>query len=148
MDAVDKKILNMLQHDFPLEAQPFSLMAARVGLDEAALLERVGRLKQAGVIRRIGAIFDTGQLGFTSTLCAAKVPDARVKEFVEIVNAYPGVTHNYLRDHRYNVWFTFIGASEQGIRAALSDIAQRTGISDIINMPVRRRFKIDARFQV
>ncbi|MDO9515427.1 MAG: AsnC family transcriptional regulator [Syntrophales bacterium] len=146
MDAVDRKILNILQGDFPLDAEPFKVVGERVGVGEDDLLERVGRLKEAGVIRRIGAVFDTAGLGFESTLCAAKVPACRLEKFVEVANSYRGITHNYLRDHEYNVWFTFIGATGEEIEESLSDISEETGIADIISMPVKRRFKVDARF--
>jgi DNA-binding Lrp family transcriptional regulator len=148
MDAVDRKILNVLQHEFPLDPEPFKLLATRVGIDEDDLLERIGRLKETGVIRRIGAVFDASGLGFASTLCAARVPAGRLKRFVGTVNSYRGVTHNYLRDHDYNVWFTFIGPSGEDIKGSLSDIAEETGVIDIISMPVKRRFKVDARFKV
>ena len=146
MDAVDRKILNILQRDFPLDAEPFNVLGARVGIGEDDLLERVGRLKEAGIIRRIGAVFDTSGIGFTSTLCAAKVPADRLKRFVDVVNSYRGVTHNYLRDHEYNIWFTFIGSTGEEIKESLYDISEETGITDIISMPAKRRFKVDARF--
>ena len=146
MDEVDRKILNILQRDFPLDAEPFKVLGARVGVDEDDLLERVRKLKEAGIIRRIGAVFDTAGLGFASTLCAAKVPADRLEKFAEVVNSYQGVTHNYLRDHEYNVWFTFIGSTAEEIKESLSDISEETGITDIISMPVTRRFKVDARF--
>jgi len=146
MDEVDRRILNILQREFPLAAEPFRLLAARVGMDEGALLERVGELKEAGIIRRIGAVFDAAGLGFASTLCAAKVPVGRLEKFVEVVNSHRGVTHNYLRDHAYNVWFTFIESTGEEINGSLSDISEETGIIDIISMPVKRRFKVDARF--
>ena len=148
MDAIDRDILNMLQQEFPLHVEPFRLLAERLEIKEELVLERVGKLKEQGIIRRIGAVFDTAGLGFASTLCAARVPAERLKKFVEIVNAYKGVTHNYLRDHDYNVWFTFIGSTGEEIRGVLSDIAEETGITEIISMPVKRRFKVDARFGV
>jgi len=148
VDAVDRKILNILQRDFPLDAEPFKILGARVKIGGDNLLERVRRLKEAGIIRRIGAVFDTAGLGFASTLCAAKVPVDRLKRFVEVVNSYRGVTHNYLRDHEYNVWFTFIGSTGEEIEESLFDISKETGITDIISMPVKRRFKVDARFEL
>jgi len=146
MDEVDRRILNILQRDFPLDARPFKMVGEQVKLDEDDLLERVGELKEAGIIRRIGAVFDAAGLGFASTLCAAKVPVGRLGKFVEVVNSHRGVTHNYLRDHAYNVWFTFIGSSEGEIKGSLSAISEETGVREIISMPVKRRFKVDARF--
>ncbi|MEA3487477.1 MAG: AsnC family transcriptional regulator, partial [Thermodesulfobacteriota bacterium] len=104
MDRLDRKILNIIQREFPLDARPFKVLGVQVGIDEDDVLERIRRLKNNGIVRRIGAVFDTGNLGFTSTLCAAKVSADRLEQFVGVVNSYRGVTHNYLRDHEYNVW--------------------------------------------
>ena len=148
MDRLDREILNIMQRGVPLDARPFRTLGALVGIDEDDALERVRRLKNEGIIRRIGAVFDTGNLGFTSTLCAAKVSPDRLERFVDVVNSYKSVTHNYLRDYEYNVWFTFIAPTEQEIEKSLTDISRETGISNIISMPVKRRLKIDARFRL
>ncbi len=148
MDRLDREILNIIQEGFPLDARPFRTIGKLVGIDEDDALERVGRLKNEGIIRRIGAVFDTGNLGFTSTLCAAKVPTDRLEQFVDVVNSYRGVTHNYLRAYEYNVWFTFIAPTKNEIEKSLSDISKDTGISNIVSMPVKRRLKIDARFRL
>lgn len=148
MDRLDREILNIIQKAFPLDARPFRTLGALVGIDEDDALERVRRLKDEGIIRRIGAVFDTASLGFTSTLCAAQVPADRLEKFVHVVNSYRGVTHNYLRDYDYNVWFTFIAPTQNEIEKSLSDISIETGISNIISMPVKRRVKIDARFRL
>ena len=148
MDRLDREILNIIQEGLPLDARPFRTLGALVGIDEDDALERVRRLKNAGIIRRIGAVFDTGNLGFTSTLCAAKVSPDRLERFVDIVNSYRGVTHNYLRDYEYNVWFTLIAPTENEIEKALADISRETGIINIISMPVKRRLKIDAKFRL
>ncbi len=148
MDTIDRDILNMLQHEFPLDVEPFSLLAERLSVEEDLVLERIRALKERGVIRRIGGVFDTAKLGFVSTLCAARVPERQLERFVAIVNAYKGVTHHYLRDHGYNIWFTFIGSTGEEIQKAISCISEETGITDIVSMPVKRRFKVDARFGV
>lgn len=148
MDHLDRKILNIIQREFPLDARPFKVLGAQVGIDEDDVLERIRRLKNNGIVRRIGAVFDTGNLGFTSTLCAAKVPADRLGKFVGVVNSYRGVTHNYLRDHEYNVWFTFIAPTGGEIEKSLSAISRETGITGIISMPVKRKFKVDARFKL
>jgi DNA-binding Lrp family transcriptional regulator len=146
MDAVDRKILNILQRDFPLVAEPFKAVAEKVGISEDDVLLRIRRMKQDGIIRRIGAVFDSRKLGFVSTLCAATVPDDKLKAFVEVVNTYPGVTHNYRRHHEYNVWFTFIAPSEDDLKKNLAEITNRTGIVNILDMRASRTFKIDASF--
>jgi DNA-binding Lrp family transcriptional regulator len=146
MDAVDRKILNILQRNFPLVAEPFKAVAEKVGISEDDVLLRIRRMKQDGIIRRIGAVFDSRKLGFVSTLCAATVPDDKLKAFVEVVNTYPGVTHNYRRHHEYNVWFTFIAPSEDDLKKNLAEITNRTGIVNILDMRASRTFKIDASF--
>ncbi|MEN6317647.1 MAG: AsnC family transcriptional regulator [Syntrophaceae bacterium] len=148
MDTIDKKILNIIQKDFPVVAEPFKEVAEKVGISEDEVLERIGRLKQEGIIRRIGAVFDTRKLGFVSTLCAAKVPEERLKAFVEVVNSYAGVTHNYRRTHEYNVWFTFIAPDEETLKKSLAEIRDKTGITDILSMSSTRTFKIDATFEL
>jgi len=148
LDEADREILNRLQREFPLAIEPFRVLAAWTGTDEDDFLERVISLKEQGIIRRIGAVFDAAGAGFASTLCAARVPVDRLEEFTGVVNAYRGVTHNYLRDHEYNVWFTFIGSTREAIEGSLSGISNQTGITDIVSMPVKRRFKVDTRFNL
>ena len=148
MDDIDKAILNEIQSDFPVTARPYHELGERLNLPESELLERVRRLKEAGIIRRIGGSFDSKKLNFTSTLCAAKVPEDKIDRFVEVVNRYQGVTHNYLRNHEYNVWFTFIAPDMQDIDDALQEIAQETGVTEIRNLSAVRMFKIKVDFEV
>jgi len=148
MDETDRRLLNLIQEDFPLTAEPFAEVARRIGADEGEVLERIGRLKEAGIIRRIGAVFDLRKLGFASTLCAARVPEEKLDAFVRAVNACPGVTHNYRRDDDYNVWFTLIAPGEEELAATLEGIRRQTGIRDILSLRAARTFKINARFEV
>jgi DNA-binding Lrp family transcriptional regulator len=148
MDNTDKIILNIIQKEFPVVAEPFKVVAERVGITEDEVLERISRLKQEGIIRRIGAVFDSKKMGFVSTLCAARVPEDTLKAFVDVVNSYAGVTHNYRRNHEYNVWFTFIAPDEKTLEKSLAEICHRTGVEDIISMPAVRTFKIDASFEL
>mgnify|MGYP001102394574 CR=1 FL=1 len=148
MDEADKNILNEIQSGFPIMSRPFREIGIRVGLTEEDVLERVRRLKGEGIIRRIGANFHSSKLDFTSTLCAAKVPEETLHRFVKVVNRYPGVTHNYLRSHAYNVWFTFIAPSMAEIKANLRAISAETGITEILNLPATKVFKIKAQFDV
>ena len=148
MDSIDKKILNIIQKEFPVVAEPFKTVAEKLGISEDEVLERISRLKQEGIIRRIGAVFDSKKMGFVSTLCAARVPEEKLKTFVEVVNSYAGVTHNYRRSHEYNVWFTFIAPDNETLEESLAEIRDRTGIMDIISMRAARTFKIDATFEL
>ena len=148
LDPTDSAILNRIQSDFPITSRPFLAVADELGLTEEEVLERVARLKAGGVIRRIGGNFVPGKLGYVSTLCAACVPADQVESFAEVVNRYPGVTHNYQRDNTYNVWFTFIAPSMEEIEDNLKQIAKDTGIEDILNLPATKVFKIRAEFEV
>lgn len=148
MDEVDRKILNAIQSDFPIAARPYRELGKSVNLSEEEVFERVKGLKKEGVIRRIGGNFHSRRLNFTSTLCAAKVPEERIKRFVEVVNSYPGVTHNYLRNHKYNVWFTFIAPSTEVIEKSLAEISEITGVKGVYSLPAARVFKIKVDFEV
>jgi DNA-binding Lrp family transcriptional regulator len=148
MDEKDREIINQIQSGFPICERPYQEVARRVALSEDEVLERVGRLKQEGIIRRIGANFDSRSLNFTSTLCAARVPEEKLEQFVEVVNSYPGVTHNYQRNHSYNVWFTFIAPTMSEIETSLEEISRRTGVQEICNLPAVKMYKIKVDFPV
>lgn len=146
MDAIDHKILNLIQTAFPLEAEPYRRIGEQFGVTQEEAFDRVRKLRESGVIRRIGAVFDPKKLGFVSTLCAARVPEEKLKGFISRINACPGVTHNYRRNHDYNVWFTFIAATEDELNRFLDEIREKTGIADILSLRAVRTFKINARF--
>jgi DNA-binding Lrp family transcriptional regulator len=148
LDDIDRSILNRIQSDFPITSRPYHAIAEDLGLTEGAVLKRISRLKKSGIIRRIGGNFTPDKLGFVSTLCAAKVPEDKISQFADVVNRYPGVTHNYRRENRFNVWFTFIAPSMDEIDANLRQIAVETGVTDILNLPATRVFKIRAEFKV
>ena len=148
LDDIDSAILNRIQSDFPITSRPYLAVADELGLTETEVLDRVARLKKDGIIRRIGGNFVPGKLGFVSTLCAARVPADKIEHFAEIVNRYPGVTHNYQRDNQYNVWFTFISPSMDEIEANLKKIVEESGVNDILNLPATKVFKIKAQFDV
>jgi siroheme decarboxylase len=148
MDSIDKKILNIIQKDFPVVEEPFKAVAAKAGISEGEALQRIKKLKEEGVIRRIGAVFDSKKMGYASTLCAARVPKEKLKQFIAVVNSYAGVTHNYRRSHEYNVWFTFIAADQETLKKSLSEIRDKTGVTEIISMTAAQTFKIDATFEL
>ena len=133
LDDIDKTILNRIQSDFPITSRPYLAVANELNLTEKEVLQRVSRLKKTGIIRRIGGNFVPGKLGYVSTLCAANVPANKFDQFAETVNRYPGVTHNYQRDNKYNVWFTFIAPSMEEIKENLNQISEETGVTDILN---------------
>ena len=148
MDELDKAILNRIQTRFPLAPRPFNSIAQELGTTEEEVLTRVARLKDTGIIRRIGGNFVPGKVGFVSTLCTAQVPEDKVELFTQTVNTFSGVTHNYLRENSFNVWFTFIAPSMDVIRDNLARIAEKTGVKRILNLPATHVFKIKAKFDL
>ena len=148
LDPTDKRILNRIQSDFPIEGRPYQAIAEELDLTEAQVLERVQVLKDKGIIRRIGGNFVPHKVGFVSTLCAARVPEDQIEAFARVVNKFPGVTHNYQRENELNIWFTFIASSREEIARSLAQISRETGIAPILNLPATKVFKIRAQFDV
>ena len=145
MDSTDKKILGIIQSDFPITHRPYADVAQRIGITENEVLSRVTTLYEEGVIRRVGANFQSKRLGRHSTLCAARVPEEKMDAFVALVNSLPGVTHNYLRDHAWNIWFTLIGTTKENVAETLAGITDKTGVP-ILNLPTQKMFKIKVDF--
>lgn len=148
LDLTDKKILQIIQSDFPVVSQPFLAIAESLGIEEAEVLTRIKRLQQHGLIRRLGGLFDSRKIGYTGTLCAIKVPQEKLAQVADIINAYPGVTHNYLRTHEYNMWFTLLGESETKIETIINEIKEKSGITDILNLPAVNIFKVRVNFNL
>lgn len=148
MDEIDKKILNILQKEFPLEERPYLIVGERCGISEDETIRRVQKMKNDGIIRRIGAVFDGTKLGRVSTLCAARVPEEQIDSFVAVVNANKNVTHNYRRDNEYNIWFTVSAATAKELKAFLKEVKEKTGVTEILDMRAVRTFKINASFDV
>ncbi|MFC1858312.1 AsnC family transcriptional regulator [Thermodesulfobacteriota bacterium] len=148
MDDTDKAILNRIQSDFPITARPYLTIADELGITEEDVIKRLNKLKETGLVRRIGGNIVPEKLGFVSTLCAAKVPKEKIDIFAKAVNRYPGVTHNYQRDNKFNVWFTFIARSMGEIDSKIEKIKNKTGVTDIINLPATKVYKIKAHFEL
>ena len=148
LDQTDRKILQVIQSDFPLVERPYLQIAETVGITEREVIERIGRMQEEGVIRRLGGLFDSRKLGYTGTLCAMQVPPEDIERVAEIVNQYHGVTHNYLRNHHYNLWFTLLAESEARLNNILNEIGNRTGITDILNLPAVNVFKVRVNFDL
>ncbi|MCK5350453.1 MAG: AsnC family transcriptional regulator [Desulfobacula sp.] len=144
----NRKILNNIQVDFPIDSRPYKILAQKLGLSEDELIKRIHQMKENMLIRRIGGNFSPDRLGYHSTLCAAKVPEDKMKLFTNTVNVYSGVTHNYKRDHEFNIWFTFIAGSVEIIKTNLEQIRKSTGVETILNLPATRVFKISANFKL
>lgn len=148
MDNIDKNLLNEIQSGFPLTQRPFLELGKRLNISEKEVIDRIETLRKEGVIRRIGGNFNSRKINFTSTLCAAQVPEKKLSKFVNIVNGYKGVTHNYMRSHKYNIWFTFIAPDTEYIERALNDISEKSGVKNILNLPAVKMYKIKVDFEV
>ncbi len=146
MNERDRELLNEIQSDFPVESHPYRIIGDRIGMDENEVLERIARLKQEGIIRRFGASINSRRIGFVSTLLAARVPEDKFEDFVETVNACPGVTHNYQRHHEYNVWFTLISPSLEDKKQTIEELIGKTGV-EILELPAKSIFKIKVDFK-
>lgn len=147
LDTLDRRLLDIIQTGFPIASRPYAVLGEQLGLSEHDALARVVSLRARGIIRRIGANFQSSRLGFRSTLCAASVPEAQLDAFTAAVNALPGVTHNYLRAHHYNVWFTLTAPSWQTALDTLAALSAQTGIA-ILNLPAERMYKIRVDFSM
>ena len=148
MDELNRRILDALQYEFPLSERPYEDLAQRLGLDADQLWQRVERMIEQGVIRRLGASIDSRKLGFSSTLAAVRVRSDLVERAAEVIDGYREVTHSYLRGHEFNIWFTVIAANEDRIDAILNEIRGSLSLNpaDVLNLPMKRMFKLDARF--
>jgi siroheme decarboxylase len=151
LDDLDKKLLQELQDNFPLVQHPWLSISELLGISENEVLFRLERLTKEGVIDRIGAVLDSAKIGLTAaTLVALQVPEKEVEAVAQVINEYPNISHNYLRENQYNIWFTISAPTMQEVDHTLFDIIRRTGIarSDILNLPTEQRFKINVRFQL
>lgn len=148
MKEKSKKLLNLIQADFPLESRPFLKLAKELNISEEQVIETIKSLKKDGYIKRIGGIFDSKKMGYQSTLCAMKVPINKIEEVSKVINSYDGVTHNYIRNHSFNMWFTVIAVSLEEIKTFIEDIKLRTGVKEILELPSLNLFKINVNFHI
>ena len=144
LDETDKKVLNLMQGRFPLEPRPYLSVANAAGLSEDEVLRRVQHLLDERIIRQVTPIFDTRALGYASMLVAAKVDPENPHRAAQVINAHPGVSHNYLRNHEFNLWFTIATEpdSKLGLEGTLDVLAQEAGAESVRQLPTLKMFKI------
>ncbi len=145
LTKLQKKLCNELQKGLPVCSRPFAEIAKDLNCDEKTVLQQTRELKDAGIIRRICALINYRALGIVSTLAAAHVPQDNLQAVAEAVNSLNGVSHNYLRDHYYNLWFTLQARTAAEIDLTLSNLSGRFGIN-FYSLPVKRTFKLAVRF--
>ena len=141
LDSLNRELLNLMQNDFPLTTRPYLDLARKLDISEDEVLTRIQAMKQRGLIRRTGAIIDSRKMGFYSTLCACRVEEERIAEVAAIINGQKGVTHNYVRDHYYNVWFTLTAPSYDEAMKIIRDMQQDAKIK-VLAMPAIKTYKI------
>ncbi len=150
LDSEDKRLMNLLQSRFPLEREPFARVAEEAGLGLDDVLERTQRLLDGRIIREITPIFDTRALGYESMLVAAKVDSENPQRAAKIINDYPGVSHNYLRNHEFNMWFTIATPpdSELGLAGTLKILMDKTEAESVRQLPTLILFKINMNLEM
>jgi siroheme decarboxylase len=150
LDDTDKRLMNLLQSSFPLDAEPFALVAGEAALDVDEVKARTQRLLDERIIREITPIFDTRALGYSSMLVAAKVDAEHPHRAAQIINSHPGVSHNYLRTHEFNLWFTIATPpdSDLGLDGTLEVLQRLTGAESIRQLPTLRLFKINMNLEM
>jgi DNA-binding Lrp family transcriptional regulator len=144
LDEVDKRLLNLMQGSFPIAPRPYQHVAAQAGISEQHTMERVQRLLDERIVRQVTPIFDTRALGYASMLVAAKVDPEHPWRAANVINAHPGVSHNYLRNHEFNIWFTLATEPDSplGLQGTIDVLGRIAGAESIRQLPTLKLFKI------
>ncbi len=144
----EKKLLKVLQKNFPLDSRPFKKIGEIVGFSEEEVLQILSKWEKAGILRQISAIFEPALFGHSSSLFALKVPEERLNKAIKIINSHKGVTHNYLREGDYNTWFVLVVPPEKDLIKEASKIVEQIGLRDFLYLPVIKTFKISTVFSL
>ena len=144
MSSVENEILYKIQTSFPLTPTPFKELAKEFNISEQEVIDIINKNKQNSIIRQISAIFDTKKLGYKSSLVAFKVDEEDIPKAVEVINSHPGVSHNYLRDNEFNIWFTIAIApdSKLGLERTIEILKEESGAKEALILPTKKMFKI------
>ncbi len=142
LDDTDQLLLNLIQTEFPLVTRPFAALGERLGESESAVMERYARLKDDRIIRQVSAIFDTRKLGYRSSLVATAVDESRVDEAAAVISAHPGVSHNYRRDHEFNIWWTIAVPPQERLETHVQALHRLAGASSTRILPTLKLYKI------
>ena len=148
MDTVDKAILNEIQWTFPLVPEPFEVIAQKFGIKEEELTRRLVALKKIGIIRQLSAIFDTRKLGYKSALIAMAIEPEKLDHIANQINKHPGVSHNYERNHEYNLWFTLAVPPGNDLKSEVDKFSKLSGIKKIRLLPTIKLFKIGVKLDM
>ena len=147
-DPIDRRLLNTVQGDFPMVAQPYAKLGEKLKLTEEEVLTRIRNLKKVSLIRNIGAIFDTRRLGYKTELVAMRVDPSRLDEAAKIVNKHPGVSHNYERSHAFNLWFTIAVPPHQDLNRVVTRLGELAKAESVRPLPTLKLFKIGVKLDL
>ena len=147
LDEIDRKLINLIQLNFPISKNPFEEIAETIGTTEEIVLFKLNRLKEKGILRRIGPIINTRGIGGTNTLAAVKVSEDDIDKAAAVINKYDEVSHNYLRNEEYNIWFTVSAPTQERLDQILSEIQAELNCP-LLNLPTVNQFKIQVNFHV
>ncbi len=148
LDDLDRELLNAVQWDFPLDPTPYSVLGERLGISEPEVRRRIARVKHAGVLRQLSAIFDTRALGYTSALVAAKVAPEHIDDAAAIVSEHPGVSHNYKRNHAYNLWYTIAVPPGTSLDEHIDELHRASGALVTRKLPTLKLYKIGVKLDM
>lgn len=148
IDNIDKKLLNILQSEFPLNREPFSLLGVSLGISGDEVIHRIEELKAKEIIRLIGPVLNPKRLGYRTTLVAARLPGERLNRAVRIINGHPMVSHCYERDHDFNLWFTLAVPVATDLEDKVRKLGNQIRSETVLNLPAIKTFKIGAYFNI
>ena len=148
LDAVDRKLLNLVQTQFPLTVKPYHALGEKLGISGEEVLSRIRSLKQASIIRNIAAIFDTRRIGYQTSLVAMKVDPARLDQAAKVVNKHPGVSHNYARNHAFNLWYTIALPPGAFLEETVERLREYAGGEVARPLPTLKLFKIGVKLEM
>ncbi|HEX5934486.1 MAG TPA: AsnC family transcriptional regulator, partial [Pseudorhizobium sp.] len=148
LDDIDRRLLNEVQGAFPLAARPFAELGERLEMPESDVIERLRRARETGVLRHLSGIFDVFRIGYRSTLVAMHIPDGRLDEAAAVISAHPAVSHNYGREHFFNLWFVIAVPRSADMEGIIAGLGRRAGSARTIILPALKLYKIDVEFDM
>ena len=148
MGELDKELLNEIQWTFPLVTRPFDTIAKKFDVTPEIVKEHLNSLKKAGVLRQLSAIFDTRKLGYTSSLVAMEIESDKLEYVASQINRHPGVSHNYERDHEFNLWFTLAVPPGSDLKSEIDKFNVLKGIKKVRMLPTLQLFKIGVKLDM
>jgi len=150
MDDLDSRIVDLLQNEFPVTINPYVTLGRKLNISSGEFWDRVKKMIDAGVIRRIGVSLDSRKFGYSSTLAAISIEEERVDAAAEITGRFVEVTHSYTRKDKFNIWFTLIAEDKERVESILEEIREALSLDrwQVLNLPMKRMFKLNARFSI